>query len=64
MDILYERTPYFMPSSAKVGDKVYILTTGAYTRSYSSIYFNGFPPLKSYVLQSAQDQSSMIAKEI
>ncbi|OQB95983.1 MAG: Lysine/ornithine decarboxylase [Spirochaetes bacterium ADurb.Bin110] len=54
MDILYERTPYFMPSSAKVGDKVYILTTGAYTQSYSSIYFNGFPPLKSYILQSVE----------
>ena len=50
MDILYERTPYFMPSSAKIGDKVYILTTGAYTQSYSSIYFNGFPPLRSYLL--------------
>ncbi|MDQ7795729.1 MAG: type III PLP-dependent enzyme, partial [Spirochaetia bacterium] len=47
MDILYERTPYFMPSSAKIGDRVYILTTGAYTQSYSSVYFNGFPPLKS-----------------
>ena len=50
MDILYERTPYFMPSSAKIGDKVYILTAGAYTQSYSSVYFNGFPPLKSYIL--------------
>ncbi len=50
MDILYERTPYFMPSSAKIGDRVYILTTGAYTQSYSSIYFNGFPPLRSYLL--------------
>ncbi|MGB9687221.1 MAG: type III PLP-dependent enzyme, partial [Rectinema subterraneum] len=50
MDILYERTPYFMPSSAKIGDRVYILTTGAYTQSYSSVYFNGFPPLKSYIL--------------
>lgn len=50
MDILYERTPYFMPSSAKIGDKVYILTTGAYTQSYSSVYFNGFPPLRSYLL--------------
>ncbi len=50
MDILYERTPYFMPSSAKIGDRVYILTAGAYTQSYSSIYFNGFPPLRSYLL--------------
>ncbi|WP_222126181.1 type III PLP-dependent enzyme [Rectinema subterraneum] len=53
MDILYERTPYFMPSSAKIGDRVYILTTGAYTQSYSSVYFNGFPPLKSYILPPA-----------
>ncbi|SLM19934.1 Ornithine decarboxylase [uncultured spirochete] len=52
MDILYERTPYFMPSSAQIGDKVYILTAGAYTQSYSSVYFNGFPPLKSYILPS------------
>ncbi len=52
MDILYERTPYFMPSSAKIGDKVYILTAGAYTQSYSSVYFNGFPPLQSYILPS------------
>jgi ornithine decarboxylase len=50
MDILYERTPYFMPSSAKIGDKAYILTAGAYTQSYSSVYFNGFPPLQSYIL--------------
>jgi len=53
MDILYERTPYFMPSSAKTGDRVYILTAGAYTQSYSSVYFNGFPPLKSYILPPA-----------
>ncbi|MDH7484417.1 MAG: type III PLP-dependent enzyme, partial [Spirochaetales bacterium] len=50
MDIMYEKTPYFMPSSAKIGDRVYILSTGAYTQSYSSVYFNGFPPLRSYIL--------------
>ena len=51
MDILYEKTQYMMPETARIGDRVYILTTGAYTQSYSSIYFNGFPPLKSYILQ-------------
>ena len=51
MDILYEKTQYMMPETARIGDKVYILTTGAYTQSYSSIYFNGFPPLKSYILK-------------
>jgi ornithine decarboxylase len=40
-----------MPETARIGDRVYILTTGAYTQSYSSIYFNGFPPLKSYILE-------------
>jgi len=50
MDILYERTPYYMPLSTKIGDRAYIFTAGAYTQSYSSVYFNGFPPLKSYIL--------------
>ena len=30
-----------------VGDKVEILSTGAYTTTYSSVAFNGFQPLKS-----------------
>jgi len=51
MDILYEKTQYMMPETARIGDRVFILTTGAYTQSYSSIYFNGFPPLKSYILK-------------
>ncbi|MBP7097043.1 MAG: type III PLP-dependent enzyme [Spirochaetia bacterium] len=51
MDILYEKTTYMMPSSAKIGDRAYIFTTGAYTQSYSSIYFNGFPPLDAYILE-------------
>jgi len=51
MDILYEKTTYMMPSSAKIGDRAYIFTTGAYTQSYSSIYFNGFPPLDAHILE-------------
>ncbi len=51
MDILYEKSTYMMPTSARIGDRVYILTTGAYTQSYSSVYFNGFPPLTAYVLE-------------
>jgi ornithine decarboxylase len=50
MDILYEKWTYTMPSSAKIGQRAYIFTAGAYTQSYSSVYFNGFPPLKAYVL--------------
>jgi len=50
MDILYEKYKYLMPETLSVGDKVYFFTTGAYTQSYSSISFNGFPPLKAYIL--------------
>jgi ornithine decarboxylase len=50
MDIMYEKTRYYMPSGAKEGDRVYILSTGAYTQSYSSVCFNGFPPLEAYIL--------------
>ena len=47
-DILYEKNQYRMPMSLKVGDKVRILATGAYTTSYSAVNFNGFAPLKAY----------------
>jgi len=50
-DILYENFKYKAPSDLKEGDRVYILTTGAYTMSYSAISFNGFPPLQAYILQ-------------
>ncbi len=50
MDVMYQDFKYKMPSSTSAGDKVYIFTAGAYTQSYSSVYFNGIPPLKSYVL--------------
>jgi len=50
MDIMYEHYKYHMPENVVPGDKVYIFTTGAYTQSYSSINFNGFPPLKAMIL--------------
>jgi len=46
-DILYEKTDYRLPLSLKVGDRIDILSTGAYTTTYSSVAFNGFQPLKS-----------------
>jgi ornithine decarboxylase len=44
LDILYEKTEYQLPFSLKIGDKLEIVSTGAYTTSYSSVAFNGFPP--------------------
>lgn len=51
MDILYEDYKYRLPAKIKEGDKLLILSTGAYTTTYSSVYFNGFPPLKAYVVK-------------
>ena len=49
-DIMYENCNYQLPQSLAVGDRLYWMTTGAYTNSYSSVEFNGFPPLKTYYL--------------
>lgn len=46
-DTMYEEAGYNLPLNIAVGDKVYWLSTGAYTGSYSSVDFNGFPPLKT-----------------
>ena len=48
MDVLYEKEPYMLPVSLEIGDKVLIEGTGAYTSTYSSVAFNGIPPLKTY----------------
>ena len=49
-DIMYENSHYQLPLNLAVGDRLYWLTTGAYTNSYSSVEFNGFPPLATYYL--------------
>ena len=51
MDILYETHKYQMPAGTGTGDRVYVFTTGAYTYSYSSVSFNGFPPLETRTLR-------------
>jgi ornithine decarboxylase len=50
VDVLYEKEPYLLPVSLEIGAKVLIEGTGAYTTTYSSVGFNGFAPLKSYVI--------------
>jgi ornithine decarboxylase len=49
-DVLYEKAPYSLPISLAIGDEVLIEGTGAYTTTYASVAFNGFPPLKAYVI--------------
>jgi ornithine decarboxylase len=50
VDVLYEKTPYNLPISLSIGDKVLIEAAGAYTTTYSSVGFNGYPPLRQYVI--------------
>jgi ornithine decarboxylase len=49
-DILYEQTEYRLPFGLEVGDKIEILSTGAYTASYASVGFNGFSPIRTYCI--------------
>ncbi len=52
-DVLYEKRPVMLPLGLRSGDKVVIRNTGAYTSTYASVGFNGFPPLDVIVLPSA-----------
>ena len=44
-DVLYEKRPVSLPLGLVAGDRIVIRNCGAYTSSYSSVGFNGFPPL-------------------
>jgi ornithine decarboxylase len=50
VDVLYEKSPYPLPVSLAIGDKILIEAAGAYTATYSSVGFNGFPALRQYVI--------------
>ncbi len=50
VDVLYEKKPVLLPLTLKAGDRVVIRNCGAYTSSYSTVGFNGFPPLDVYVV--------------
>jgi ornithine decarboxylase len=47
-DVLYEKSAYELPLALAEGDMVDILSAGAYTTTYSSVGFNGFPPLHEH----------------
>ena len=50
-DVLYRKYP--LPVTLRPGDRVEIDDAGAYTASYASVAFNGFPPLPTYFVNSA-----------
>ena len=39
-----------MPLTLTVGDEILIEATGAYTTTYAAVAFNGFAPLKAYII--------------
>jgi ornithine decarboxylase len=49
-DILYDRADYHLPLQLQTGDRLQILSTGAYTSTYASVGFNGFAPLAVYCI--------------
>ncbi|SEQ73377.1 type III PLP-dependent enzyme [Thalassovita taeanensis] len=49
-DVLYEKRPVQLPVGLRAGDRIIIRNCGAYTSSYSSVCFNGFPPLDVVVI--------------
>jgi ornithine decarboxylase len=49
-DILYEKSNYRLPLALRSGDRVELLSAGAYVTTYASTRFNGFEPLSEYYL--------------
>ncbi|MDB5398318.1 MAG: ornithine decarboxylase [Acetobacteraceae bacterium] len=49
-DIMYEKSNYHLPLALTSGDRVELLSTGAYVTTYASTRFNGFAPLAEYYL--------------
>jgi ornithine decarboxylase len=52
-DVLYQHSAYELPLALTSGDHVDFLAAGAYTASYASIGFNGFPPLATFCVSRA-----------
>jgi ornithine decarboxylase len=49
-DIMYEKSNYRLPIALTSGDRVELLSAGAYVTTYASTKFNGFAPLAEYYL--------------
>jgi len=49
-DIMYERSGYRLPLALRSGDKVELLSTGAYVTTYAAQAFNGFAPLAEHYI--------------
>ena len=50
VDIMYEKSNYRLPMALTHGDKVELLSSGAYVTTYCSTRFNGFAPLAEHYI--------------
>ena len=57
-DVLYERNARQLPLDLRIGDRIQIMATGAYTTAYSSVWFNGFEPMPTHVLPETSAAAS------
>ena len=57
-DVLYRSYP--LPVTLRAGDRVEIDDAGAYTASYASVDFNGFPPLPTYFTDSPNEGREIV----
>ena len=58
-DVLYEKNPVHLPLALKEGDRVRLHAAGAYTSCYSTVGFNGFPPLPTQLPQPLPGQRAV-----
>lgn len=49
-DIMYEKTPYALPLGLESGDRIELLSTGAYVSTYCSTGFNGLKPIMEHYI--------------
>ena len=49
-DTLYEKSNYRLPLALEAGDRVELLSTGAYVTTYAAQSFNGFKPLAEHYI--------------
>ncbi len=49
-DILYEKSNYRLPLALRSGERIQLMSTGAYTTTYASQRFNGFAPLAEHYI--------------
>lgn len=49
-DILYEKSNYRLPTALASGDRISLMSTGAYVTTYASQSFNGFAPLVEHYI--------------